>query len=68
SLELDGETYSLTPGRTYGVKIVADGKFQEGHVGSRTRRALIILVFAATPATAVLIYFHHEWNESPSSP
>ncbi|MHB8410698.1 MAG: FecR family protein [Candidatus Acidiferrales bacterium] len=68
SLELDGETYSLTPGRTYGVKIVTDGKFQEGYVGARRRRGLIIFVFAATAGLAGITYLVHELNESPSSP
>ncbi|MHB8410689.1 MAG: hypothetical protein ACYDDI_01935, partial [Candidatus Acidiferrales bacterium] len=68
SLELDGETYSLTSGRTYGVKIVTDGKFQEGYVGARRRRGLIIFVFAATAAIAGITYLVQEKDESPSSP
>ncbi|MHB8526551.1 MAG: FecR family protein [Candidatus Acidiferrales bacterium] len=68
SLELDGETYNLTPGRTYGVKIVTDGKFQEGYVGARRRRGLVIFVFAATAGLAGITYLVHELNESPSSP
>lgn len=69
SLELDGETYTLTPGRTYGVKIVADNtKFQEGYVGARKRRGLIIFVFAATAAVAGGVYLHKELTESPDAP
>lgn len=69
SLELDGGTYTLTPGRTYGVKIVADNtKFQEGYVGARKRRGLIILVFATTAAVAGVVYLYKELTESPDAP
>ena len=69
SLELDGETYTLTPGRTYGVKIVADNaKFQEGYVGARKRRGLIIFVFTATAAVAGIVYLYKEMTESPDAP
>ena len=69
TLELDGELYTLTPGRTYGVKIVPDDtKLQEGYIGARKRRGLIIFVFAATAGIAAITYLVQELQESPSSP
>lgn len=69
NLELDGETYALTPGRTYGVKIVPDDtKFQEGYVGARKRRGLIIFVFAATATIGAIVYLYKELHESPDVP
>ena len=68
-LELDGEVYALTPGRTYGVKIVPDDtKFQEGYVGARKRRGLIIFVFAATATIGAIVYLYKELTESPDAP
>ncbi|HKV27604.1 MAG TPA: hypothetical protein VJN90_04965 [Candidatus Acidoferrales bacterium] len=70
TLELDGQTYMLTPGRTYGVKIVADdaAPLQDDHLAARKRRALIIFVFTATAAISGIIYLVKELTESPDSP
>jgi len=69
SLGLDGHTYTLTPGRTYGVKIVPDDtKLQEGYIGARKRRGLIIFVFAATAGIAGITYLAKELQESPDVP
>ncbi|HEV2616937.1 MAG TPA: hypothetical protein VGU63_10050 [Candidatus Acidoferrales bacterium] len=70
TLELDGLTYTLAPGRTYGVKIVADNTapMQDEHFAARKRRGLIIFVFSATAAVAGIIYLVKELTESPDSP
>ena len=70
TLELDGEAYTLTPGRTYGVKIVADNAtpFQNDQFAARKRRGLIIFVFSATAAAAALTYLIKELKESPDTP
>ncbi|HVB36350.1 MAG TPA: hypothetical protein VND42_03835 [Candidatus Acidoferrales bacterium] len=69
TLELDGELYTLAPGRTYGVKIVPDdAKLQEGYIGARKRRGLIIFVFAATAAIGASVYLYKELTESPDTP
>lgn len=66
-LELDGKSYSLTPGRTYGVRIVDEqesGPFRS----ARSSRKLIILVLAATAAVAGIIFLVKELHESPEVP
>ena len=69
SLELDGETYTLTPGRTYGVKVVADSaKFQDNNYSARRRRGLVIFVFAAVAGVAAITYLVKELHESPDVP
>ncbi|MGH9709557.1 MAG: hypothetical protein ACRD37_03315 [Candidatus Acidiferrales bacterium] len=70
SLELDGETYTITPGRTYGVKVVPDSlpPLQNDQFAARKRRGLIIFVFATTAAVAALTFLVKELHESPDSP
>lgn len=68
-LELDGESYTLAPGRTYGVRIVtSDDKMQSGSRNAFKRRNLIIFLFASTAAVAAIIYLVKEMNESPDVP
>lgn len=68
-LELDGETYSLAPGRTWGVRIVDDVK-QNGNENqpARKRRRLIFFLIAATAAVAAIIQIVDELHESPDEP
>jgi hypothetical protein len=70
-LALDGKTYTLTPGRTYGVKIVDNGppagQFNTGE-SARRNRGLIIVVFAAVAAAAGIAYLVKELQESPDVP
>ncbi|MGH9781014.1 MAG: hypothetical protein ACRD33_04265, partial [Candidatus Acidiferrales bacterium] len=70
TLELDGQTYTLAPGNTYGVKIVADNTppLQDDHFAARKRRGLIIFVFTTTAAVAGIIYLVKELTESPDTP
>ncbi|HEU5411217.1 MAG TPA: hypothetical protein VFU57_09380 [Candidatus Acidoferrales bacterium] len=66
-LELDGKSYTLTPGRTYGVRIVDEqenGPFRS----ARSNRKLIILVLATTAIVAGIIYLVKELHESPEVP
>ena len=69
-LELDGKSYTLTPGRTYGIRIVEEqenGTFRSGP-SARSRRGLIIFVLAATATVAGIIYLVKELHESPEVP
>lgn len=69
-LELDGKTYTLTPGRTYGVRIVDEqenGRFRSGP-SARSNRGLVILVLAATATVAGIIFLVKELHESPEVP
>lgn len=69
SLELDGKAYTLAPGRTYGVTIVADDtKFQDNNYSARKRRGLVIVIFAGTAAAAGVVYLVKELHESPDAP
>lgn len=66
-LELDGKSYTLAPGRTYGVRIVEEhegGAFQS----ARSSKKLIILVLATTAIVAGIIYLVKELHESPEVP
>lgn len=66
-LELDGKSYTLDPGRTYGVRIVEEhesGAFQS----PRTSKGLIILVLTATATVAGIIFLVKELHESPEVP
>lgn len=68
-LELDGESYTLAPGRTYGVRIANSGdQGQYQPQPTRKRRNLIIFLFAATAAVATVIYIIQELQESPNVP
>lgn len=69
-LELDGETYSLTPGRTWGVRIVEDDEKQNGDENqpARKRRRLIFFLLAATAVVAAIIQIVDELHESPDEP
>jgi hypothetical protein len=68
-LEMDGESYTLAPGRTYGIRIVnsRDEEQYQPH-SARRRRGLIIFLFAATAAVAGVIYTVQEMQESPDFP
>ncbi len=67
-LELDGESYTLAPGRTYGVRIVnSSDKNQDQPKSPRKRRGLIVL-FIATAGVAAIIYTVQELQESPDFP
>jgi hypothetical protein len=70
SLELDGEVYTISPGRTYGVKVVPDSlpPLQNDQFAARKRRGLIIFIFSVTAGVAALIYLHKELTESPDAP
>lgn len=68
-LEMDGESYTLAPGRTYGVRIATgrdQGQYQPQP--TRKRRNLIIFLFAATATVALVIYMIQELQESPDFP
>ena len=69
-LELDGELYTLTPGRTYGVKIVDDNAKDQytEYRPARRRRKLIVVLFAGAAAAAAIIYLVQELHESPDVP
>jgi hypothetical protein len=70
SLELDGEVYTITPGRTYGVKVVPDSlpPLQNDQFAARKRRGLIIFVFSVVAGVAAIIYLVQELHESPEVP
>jgi hypothetical protein len=61
ALELDGELYTLAPGKTYGVKIVADDDQEKGteqQPARKRRRKLLFWLFfggAAAAVTAILL-------------
>ena len=70
ALELDGTSYTLAPGRTYGVKIVdAAASEQNGanHLARKRRRLLMFLLFT-TAGVAAVIQLVDELNESPDTP
>lgn len=69
-LELDGARYTLTPGRTYGVKIVDDGEEDQNaqKKPARRRRKLIFILFGAVAGAAAVIQIVDELNESPDTP
>lgn len=68
-LELDGASYTLAPGHTYGVRIANSGdNGQYQPQSARKRRNLIIFLFAATAAVATVIYMIQEMQESPYFP
>lgn len=68
-LEMDGESYTLAPGRTYGVRIVNSGdNGQYQPQPTISRRKLIIFLFGVTAAVATVIYMIQEMQESPYFP
>lgn len=68
-LELDGESYTLAPGRTYGVRIVNDSdKDQEQPKTARRRRRLILFLFFTTAAVAAIIYLIQKTSVSSYQP
>lgn len=68
-LELDGETYSLASGRTYGVRIVEDDEKQNDvNHPARRRRRLLLFLFLTTAAIAGIIELVDELHESPYEP
>jgi hypothetical protein len=62
TLELDGESYTLTPGHTYRAKIVADNGDQNGqpHPALRRRRLLFVLFFATAGVATALELTRHK--------
>jgi hypothetical protein len=69
ALELDGESYTLTPGRTYGAKIVVDSDNQSAQKrpARRRRRLLFFLFFTAAGVATVLELTHHKPPPPPVS-
>lgn len=69
-LELDGETYSLAPGRTYGVRIVEDDRKENTDVNhpARRRRRLLLFLFLAAAGAAAILQLVDELHESPYEP
>lgn len=68
-LDLDGKSYTLAPGRTYGVRIVDSGdKAQYPPKLALNQRKLVIFLLAATTAIAAIIYIEQELHESPEVP
>ena len=67
-LELDGKSYTLAPGRTYGVRIVNSARDQYQPRLPRNRRNLVIFLLGATAAVALVIYLYQEMHESPDVP
>lgn len=73
ALELDGESYSLAPGRAYGVKVADDRQARESAQNAQTRPAkkrrrrllIFLLLGSAAAATLVIALRHHE---SPYAP
>lgn len=66
-LDLDGKSYTLAPGRTYGVRVVDEhesGAFRS----ARSSRKLIILLLATTAAVEGIIFLVKELHESPEVP
>lgn len=70
NLEIDGHSYSLDPGKTYGVRIVDEAAPSQYETGrpARQRRGLIILVLASAAVAAAIIFLVKELNESPEVP
>lgn len=68
-LDFDGKSYTLAPGRTYGVRIVDSGdKAQYQPKSARNRRNLIIVLLGTTALVAAIIYLYQEMHESPDVP
>jgi hypothetical protein len=69
ALELDGESYTLTPGRTYGAKIVVDSDNQgaQKRPARRRRRLLFFLFFATAGVATVLELTRHKPPPPPVS-
>jgi len=69
-LDLDGKSYTLTPGRTYGVRIIdeqGNGPFRSGRT-ARSNKGLVILVLTTTAVVAAIIFLVKELHESPEVP
>lgn len=68
-LQLDGKSYTLAPGRTYGVRVVdGTGKTQHQDVSARKQRGLVIFLFGTVAAVAAVAYLVQESHESPDLP
>ncbi|HEV2289101.1 MAG TPA: hypothetical protein VGR81_09125 [Candidatus Acidoferrales bacterium] len=69
-LELDGETYLLAAGKTYGVEITDNAPRQADKQikSARSKRRLIVFLFGATAVAAGIVYLVRELNESPDTP
>jgi hypothetical protein len=71
ALELDGESYSLAPGRTYGVKVVDEGNDDqnaEKRPARKRRKLLIFLLFGTAAAAAIIEFTHHKPHVSQWMP
>jgi hypothetical protein len=72
ALELDGELYTLAPGKTYGVKIVPDDDQEKGteqQPARKRRRKLLFWLFfggAAAAAVTAILLLHHNSPQSES--
>lgn len=68
-LDFDGKSYTLAPGRTYGVRVVnnSDAMQYENRSALR-RRGLIVFLFAAAAAVSAVTYLVQESHESPDLP
>lgn len=69
-LELDGQTYLLAAGKTYGVEITDNAPKQPDQKikSARNKRKLIVFLFGATAAAAGIVYLVRELCESPDTP
>lgn len=70
TLELDGQSYSMAPGRTYRVQVeTKDQKAMDaGRHLARHQRNLIFLVFGGAAAAYGGMVLYHELTESPDKP
>ncbi|HEV2489230.1 MAG TPA: hypothetical protein VGT03_05450 [Candidatus Acidoferrales bacterium] len=70
TLELDGQSYSMAPGRTYRVQVeTKDQKAMDaGRHLPRNQRKLIFLVFGGAAAAYGGMVLYHELTESPDKP
>ena len=70
-LDLDGETYSMAPGRTYKVDIQSSanlGQMDAGKHLARSKRNLVLVAFGVPPAVGIGLFINHELHESPDKP
>lgn len=67
-LQLDGESYTLAPGHTYGVRIDDSSSDDRAIRPARKRRRLILFLFALTAGVAAFIQIWDETHESPDQP
>lgn len=71
TLELDGESYTIEAGRTYGVRIVQDpqeDQKMQTQPARRRRRLLFFLIFGTAAAAIIIELLHHKPHESQFVP